>query len=224
VNFGGISRPQSVIVFRRQNLLQGILVRMRFILGVDEAGRGPLAGPVAVGVVAVPERFRITREFPGIVDSKQMSSVARSRTFRLMQERMKVGDIRFCVRFTSAKRIDAWGLSRAVATATARAVRYLAPAPEGVSIYLDGLLKAPREYRQQTIIGGDEAVPIIALASIAAKVTRDRLMAQWSKQYPNYGFERHKGYSTQLHLNMLKKYGPCLIHRRSFLHLDFPAG
>lgn len=191
------------------------------MLGVDEAGRGPLAGPVAVGVVSVPERFRITREFPGIVDSKQMTPMARAKMFRLMQKRMKEGDIQFCVRFTSPGRIDEWGLTRAVASATARAIRCLAPAPEGVSIYLDGLLKAPREYRQQTIIGGDEAVPIIALASIAAKVVRDRLMTELSKKYPDYGFEKHKGYSTELHYKRLKKYGPCSIHRRSFLHLDF---
>jgi ribonuclease HII len=178
-----------------------------------------LAGPVAVGVVAVPERFIITREFPGLVDSKQMSPLAREKTFLLLQKRMRDGDIQFCVRCTSAKRIDAWGLSRAVARATARAVRFLAPEPDGVSIYLDGLLTAPREYDQQTIIGGDEAVPIIALASIAAKVMRDRLMMRFAKQFPEYEFEKHKGYGTKMHYEMLLKHGLCAIHRRSFIHL-----
>jgi ribonuclease HII len=193
---------------------------MRFILGVDEAGRGPLAGPVFVGIVAVPEKFLITREFPGLVDSKQMSPLARTKMFRLLQRRMREGDIQFCVRGTSAERIDKWGLTRAVASATARGVRYLAPEPDDVSIYLDGLLKAPPEYNQQTIIGGDEAVPIIALASIAAKVMRDRLMTRLAKQFPEYGFEKHKGYGTQEHYDALEKYGPCAIHRRSFLRLD----
>lgn len=194
---------------------------MKFTLGVDEAGRGPLAGPVAVGIVAIPENFVITREFPGAVDSKQMSPKEREKMLRLMRRRMQAGDIRFCVRCTSAERIDAWGLSRAVAAAVARGVRSLAPLPEGISIYLDGLLKAPEEYDQQTIIGGDEAVPVIALASIAAKVVRDRHMVRFAKEFPEYGFEKHKGYGTQEHYAALKEYGPCAIHRRSFLHLDF---
>ncbi|MCX6786988.1 MAG: ribonuclease HII [Candidatus Kaiserbacteria bacterium] len=194
---------------------------MKFMLGVDEAGRGPLAGPVAVGIVAVPERFIITREFPGLVDSKQMSPLARERMFRLLKNRMREGNIQFCVRYTGAERIDKWGLTRAVASATARGVRFLAPEPDGISIYLDGLLKAPSEYDQQTIIGGDEAVPVIALASIAAKVLRDRLMTRLAKQFPEYGFEVHKGYGTKMHYEALKKYGPCILHRRSFLHLDF---
>lgn len=193
---------------------------MRYVMGVDEAGRGPLAGPVAVGIVAVPANFLITREFPGLVDSKQMTPLAREKMFRLLQMRMRQGDIRFCVRCTSAKRIDEWGLSRAVARATARGVRYLAPEPDGVSIYLDGLLKAPEEYNQQTIIGGDEAVPIIALASIAAKVTRDRMMMRFAKEFPEYEFGVHKGYGTAIHYEMLKKHGPCAIHRRSFIHID----
>lgn len=190
---------------------------MRFVLGVDEAGRGPLAGPVAVGVVAVPERFIVAREFPGLADSKQMSPLARAKMFRLLKVRVRQGDIRFCVRCTSAKRIDAWGLSRAVASATARGIRFLAPEPGGVSVFLDGLLTAPDEYAQQTIIGGDEAVPIIALASIAAKVVRDRLMTRLGKQFPEYGLEKHKGYGTEAHYQALKKYGPSAIHRRSFI-------
>ena len=194
---------------------------MRFMLGVDEAGRGPLAGPVAIGVVAVPENFIITREFPGLADSKQMSPPAREKMFRLLRKRMREGDVQFCVRCTSAKRIDKWGLSRAIVSATTRGIRFLAPSPDGVSIFLDGLLKAPPEYDQQTIIGGDEAVPLIALASIAAKVVRDRTMTRLAKEFPRYGFEIHKGYGTNAHYEKLLKHGPCAIHRRSFIHLDF---
>jgi ribonuclease HII len=191
------------------------------MLGVDEAGRGPLAGPVAVGIVSVPERFVITREFPGIVDSKQLTPLAREKMFEILQARSRRGDLQFCVRYTSAGQIDAWGLTPAVASAISRGVRTLVPNPDGVSIYLDGLLKAPKEYKQQTIIGGDEAVPVIALASIAAKVMRDRLMARFARQFPEYGFERHKGYGTKKHYEMLRKHGPCEIHRHSFLNLDF---
>ncbi|MDO8624095.1 MAG: ribonuclease HII [bacterium] len=193
----------------------------KMIIGVDEAGRGPLAGPVAVGIVAVPENFIIAREFPNLADSKQMTPLARVKMFKLMRARMRNGDINFCVRFTSAKRIDAWGLTRAVRSAVSRGVRYLAPEAEGVRIYLDGLLTAPIAYDQQTIIGGDEAVPVISLASIAAKVVRDRLMTRLAKLFPEYGFEIHKGYGTKTHYQALKKHGPCEIHRRTFLHLDF---
>jgi len=196
---------------------------MNFILGVDEAGRGPLAGPVAVGIVAVPTSFRITREFPGLVDSKQMTQLAREKLFRLLQKRRREGDIQFCVRYSNAEKIDRLGLTHAVASATARGIRALAPEPEGISIYLDGLLSAPEEYEQQTIIGGDEAVPIIALASIAAKVLRDRLMTRLAKEYPHYGFEKHKGYGTREHYEALHKHGLCVIHRRSFIHIDFSA-
>lgn len=189
------------------------------MLGVDEAGRGPLAGPVAIGVVAVPANFIITREFPGIADSKQMTSLAREKLFRALKRRMERGDLLYCVRSTSAERIDTWGLTRAVASATARGVKSVAPDPAEVSIYLDGLLTAPPEYRQQTIVGGDEAVPVIALASVVAKVVRDRLMTHLAKEFPEYGFEKHKGYGTREHYQALKKYGPCAVHRRSFLKL-----
>jgi len=204
---------------------------MRFLLGVDEAGRGPLAGPVAVGVVAVPERFVVMREFPGIADSKQLSPLAREKLFALLQARVWSGDIRFCVRYTGAARIDVWGMTRATASAVARGVRSITKelgSPTSnwksdfqvpiIRILLDGSLKAPAEYRQQTIIGGDEAVPIIALASIVAKVARDRLMTRLAKQFPEYGFEQHKGYGTPAHYAALATHGPCTIHRLSFLH------
>jgi ribonuclease HII len=192
---------------------------MRFVLGVDEAGRGPLAGPVAVGVVKVPETFVIAREFPTLADSKQMTPRAREKLYWLMLTRKRNGDIDFCVRFTGPARIDAWGMTRAVRSAVFRGVRALSPGPKDVRVFLDGLLKAPEEYKQQTIIGGDEAVPAIALASIAAKVSRDRLMRRAAKLFPEYGFEIHKGYGTKKHRNAIKKYGPCEIHRHTFIHL-----
>jgi ribonuclease HII len=100
----------------------------------------------------------------------------------------------------------------------------VAPNPKGVFVYLDGLLKVTEEYHQQTIIGGDEAVPVIALASIAAKVLRDRVMTRFAKEFPRYGFEIHKGYGTKAHYAALKKYGPCAIHRQSFLHTEEEKG
>lgn len=194
---------------------------MRFLLGVDEAGRGPLAGPVAVGVVAVPEGFDVAKEFPGVADSKKLSEKNRERIFTMLETRVAKGDARFTVEFESAETIDEEGIAVAVRRALWRGVNVLAPDSALVHIQLDGALRAPPEYSQETIVNGDELIPIISLASIAAKVMRDRLVVELSAQYPQYGFEKHKGYGTKLHYDMLKKHGLCVIHRRSFIHLDF---
>ena len=191
------------------------------MLGVDEAGRGPLAGPVAVGVVAVAEGFDVAREFPGVADSKKLSEKKREKLFEMLTARVARGDARFTVEFESAETIDKEGIVFSVRRALSRGVNALAPDAASVRIQLDGALRAPREYAQETIINGDELVPLISLASIAAKVTRDRLMTELSIQYPLYGFERHKGYGTQAHYEALRKHGFCAIHRRSFIHLDF---
>ena len=190
---------------------------MRFTLGVDEAGRGPLAGPVSVGVVAVPEGFDVALEFPGVADSKKLSEKKREKIFEMLVARVALGDARFVVEFESAEMIDREGIVPAVRRALARGVIALAPDPRLVKIQLDGALRAPSEYIQETIIHGDAFIPIISLASIAAKVLRDRLMTELSVQYPEYGFAKHKGYGTKAHYEMLEKHGPCVIHRRSFL-------
>jgi ribonuclease HII len=130
---------------------------------------------------------------------------------------------RFAVEFESAETVDREGIASAVRLALYRAVNALAPDAALVRVQLDGSLRAPPEYAQETIVGGDELVPLISLASVAAKVSRDRLMTQFSRQYPAYGFERHKGYGTREHYEMLRKYGLCVIHRSSFIHLDFDA-
>lgn len=191
---------------------------MRFILGVDEAGRGPLAGPVSVGVVAVPEGFDVAKEFPGVADSKKLSEKNREKVFALLEARVAQGDARFTVEFETAEFIDEKGIAQAVRAALSRGVNALAPDAALVHVRLDGALKAPVEYSQETIINGDELVPLISLASVAAKVVRDRLMVALAPQYPQYGFEVHKGYGTKAHYEALLKYGLCAIHRRSFIH------
>lgn len=193
---------------------------MRFLLGVDEAGRGPLAGPVAVGVVAVPEGFDVAVEFPGVKDSKKLSEKNREKIFQMLETRVTSGDARFSVEFENADTIDIKGIVFAVRYALFRGVNTLAPDSALVRVQLDGALRAPPEYLQETIINGDELIPIISLASIAAKVSRDRLMVELSQKYPEYGFERHKGYGTAAHYEALKKHGLCVIHRRSYIHLD----
>lgn len=189
---------------------------MQILLGVDEAGRGPLAGPVAVGVVAVQEGFDLLAAFPGLNDSKKLSEKKREALYLLLLEEVKKGTVRAKVCFSSEKLIDRKGISHAVRDALARGVRSLAPDANGVRIMLDGSLKAPEEYTQETIIGGDATVPAIMLASVAAKVARDRLMKKLAAEYPQYGFEVHKGYGTKAHQAAIKEYGLCAIHRKSF--------
>lgn len=193
---------------------------MRYVLGVDEAGRGPLAGPVAVGVVAVAEGFDVAKEFVDVADSKKLSEKMRENIFEMLKAREASGDARFAVEFESAETIDNEGIATAVRRALSRGVNALATDSALVHVLLDGSLKAPPEYSQETIINGDELIPLISLASIAAKVSRDRLMLDLAKKYPEYGFEKHKGYGTKAHYEALKKYGLCDIHRRSFIHLD----
>ena len=190
------------------------------LLGVDEAGRGPLAGPVAVGIVAVPPGFDVKREFKGVTDSKLMTAVKREAMYEVVQWRAARGDIRFTVKFSSHTYIDRFGITRAVRKAAWEGVRELAD-PADAAVLLDGLLRAPKEYMQRTIIAGDLRVPVISLASIIAKVERDRLMERLSILYPHYGFEAHKGYATPEHHRALRAHGPCPIHRRTYLVAKF---
>lgn len=190
------------------------------MLGVDEAGRGPLAGPVSVGVVMVPEGFDVAKEFPGARDSKKLSEQKREAVFAMLEARAALGDVRFTVEFESAETIDREGIAHAVRAALARGVRKLAPDATVVRLQLDGALRAPSEYEQEVIVHGDDLIPLISLASIAAKVVRDRYMCELSATYPEYGFDAHKGYGTRAHYEAITKFGPSAIHRRSFLHLD----
>lgn len=192
-----------------------------YVIGIDEAGRGPLAGPVAVGAVIVPERFDVAAEFPGVADSKKLSEKKREKLFSMLEARVERGDARFAVEYGEAREIDERGIAVVVREAVSRAANALAPDAALVEVLLDGALKAPPEYRQRTIVGGDASVPLISLASIAAKVSRDRLIVALAAQYPQYGFEQHKGYGTKAHYAAIKKHGLCVMHRRSFVHLDF---
>lgn len=198
-----------------------------FIIGVDEAGRGPLAGPVAVGVVMVPKGFTVKKAFPGVADSKKLSAKKREEIFALLAERPQQG-VRCTVVFASAKMIDKKGISVAIRESVAKGVRLLTAdikaGPLCVEVLLDGSLCAPSEYKQKTIIKGDVTEPIISLASIAAKVTRDRLMQRLAQKYPGYGFERHKGYGTKAHYAALTRLGLSPEHRTTFLKKSLRDG
>ncbi|HYF28832.1 MAG TPA: ribonuclease HII [Candidatus Paceibacterota bacterium] len=190
---------------------------MKFILGVDEAGRGPLAGPVVVGVIAVADGYDLLAAFPGLNDSKKLSEKKREALFQLLQKEMHAGNVRASVQLVGATYIDQGGIAPAIRHAVARGIEKLLPNPHEGKVFLDGSLKAPAEYAQETVVGGDGIVPAIMLASIAAKVTRDKHMEMLAKEYPAYGFEKHKGYGTKAHIEAIRTFGPCIEHRRSFL-------
>ena len=189
---------------------------IRYVIGVDEAGRGPLAGPVAVGAVLVPEEFDVLKAFPNVKDSKMLTPAAREAIYEELVARSRAGELRFCVRFSYQSYIDAFGITKAVRRALWSGVRALASEPRGVRVLLDGLLRAPDEYEQETIVHGDALVPIISLASVAAKVRRDALMKRLAKQFPKYGFEKHKGYGTLQHRAAIAHFGLSEIHRATF--------
>lgn len=188
----------------------------KFLVGIDEAGRGPLAGPVAVGVVVVPVQFDFNL-LEGVRDSKQMSGLGREIWFEKIRVFEEMHGLRHTVQFSSTRYIDEHGIVPAVRTAVARGLRALEVVPEHSELLLDGTLRAPQKFiYQKTIIRGDQTEPLISLASIAAKVRRDRLMHQHALRFPEYGFEVHKGYGTPAHREALNKHGLCDIHRKSF--------
>jgi len=193
---------------------------MKYVVGVDEAGRGPLAGPVAVGVARAKEGFDFLAHFEGLNDSKKMTEKARERIFIQAQEYKRKGDIDFLVVVKSAKEIDEKGIASVIVEAIAVGVQKLLPKPHEGVVYLDGALRAPSRYEQETVIGGDGKIPAIMLASVMAKVMRDRLMVLYGKEYPNYNFAAHKGYGTKLHIEKIREHGLCDIHRQTFIHLD----
>jgi ribonuclease HII len=189
---------------------------IEWLIGIDEAGRGPIAGPVSVGAVLIPIDFD-ERFFIGIRDSKQLSMKLREEWFEKMHAHPS---ILISVALVGASHIDERGIVSAIKAAMTRTLRELASDldPATILVLLDGSLHAPRMFpHQETIIKGDEKIPVISLASIAAKVTRDRHMVRQARKYPEYQFEQHKGYGTKDHYKKLRAHGPSAIHRTSFL-------
>ncbi len=189
---------------------------MKYVIGIDEAGRGPLAGPVAVGAVAVPQDFDWA-SINGVRDSKKLSEKKRERIFERARELISTSGLRYAVSTSSAAYIDAYGIVSAIKRALAEALSQLGADPHSSRVLLDGGLKAPAVYiHQKTIIRGDDSEAVISLASIMAKVTRDRLMRRLAAKYPLYDFDVHKGYGTRLHLQAIARCGLSDIHRVSF--------
>lgn len=177
------------------------------IAGVDEAGRGPLAGPVSVAAVILPEGFQHAK----LTDSKQLSEKAREEIY---EELVALPEVCWTVELVSALEIDEINILKA----THRAMRsvVLALQPQADAALIDGLPVSQYPIEQMALVKGDSRSVSIAAASVIAKVTRDRYMLEMAKKFPEYGFEKHKGYGTKKHLEALQKHGPCEIHRRSF--------
>ncbi|MFT5179636.1 MAG: ribonuclease HII [Candidatus Paceibacteria bacterium] len=187
---------------------------MKYLIGIDEVGRGPLAGPVTIGIVMIPKKkkstiFKTLRKL-GLNDSKQVTEERREKIYR------SIDGIDFVTVSVGSKYIDTHGISKAIRTCIGRGLKRLVEDPKECDVKLDGLLKAPKEYKQETIIKGDTKEEVIMLASIVAKVKRDRYMKKISKRYPVYGFDVHKGYGTKRHREAISKHGMCEIHRRGY--------
>ena len=190
-----------------------IFPKTKKIAGVDEAGRGPLAGPVTVGAYLANfsqngEEFLYLAK--GVNDSKKLTEKRREALYPVLEELAEA----FCVVHIPVERIEEINILNATKEGMLNAVAGLKVKPEYV---LTDAVELNYGVPSKGIIHGDALSYSIAAASVMAKVTRDRLMLQYAEKYPEYGFEQHKGYGTKLHIEMIKKYGPCPIHRMSFI-------
>lgn len=186
-----------------------LLRGFRFICGIDEAGRGPLAGPVCAAAVILPEGF----EIGGLNDSKKLSEKKREALYDTIIKNA----VSYCVAFGDLEEIERYNILQATFLAMNRAVSGLKIKPDFALV--DGNM-VPRGITVpcEAVVGGDGKSMSVAAASILAKVTRDRLMLEYDGKFPDYNFKKHKGYATKEHIERIKTYGPCEIHRLSFLN------
>jgi ribonuclease HII len=218
VGVAGQKQSQEIdrFEFERALVERGI----RQIAGADEAGRGPLAGPVVAAAVVLPVdwiRNGLPEELEGLNDSKQLSAGRRWEYFSFLTG---VAEVRFAIARIDAATIDTLNILQATHRAMNQALTELKPSPEHV--LLDGLFVKTLCFPQTALVKGDSRSYSIAAASILAKVTRDRLMLEYDRAFPAYGFAEHKGYGTAHHLAALAAHGPCPIHRRSFTPIKQP--
>jgi ribonuclease HII len=179
---------------------------IEWVGGVDEAGRGPLAGPVVAAVVVLHP----SRPIEGLADSKQLTAGQREQLY----EQITANALAWAVAHATVDEIDNINILQATMLAMRRAVESLPRLP--AKVLIDGNRCPPLDCASEAIIKGDALVPAISAASILAKVTRDRWMLELHRQYPQYSFHQHKGYSTVEHIELLEQHGPCPQHRRSF--------
>ncbi len=178
----------------------------RIIAGLDEAGRGPLAGPVVAAAVVLPEGLIIS----GLTDSKQVSEPERDRLFEVIRQQA----VCYGIGIADERTIDSVNILQATIIAMEQAIEALAPRPD--YLLLDAVTLPRVKLPQKPLIKGDCRSSSIAAASILAKVTRDRLMLVLHERFPQYNFQQHKGYGTREHMKLLRQHGPCEAHRKSF--------
>ena len=178
------------------------------VAGIDEAGRGPLAGPVVAAVAVLPAKFSLA----GLNDSKQLTEEFREELFEALTATGAL--VCYGIGMAEPAEIDRFNILRATFLAMQRAIASLPMQPE--HLLIDGLPVPVFQQPQTAIVGGDGKSKSIAAASVIAKVTRDRMMRKWHSEFPQYSFDRNKGYGTREHLESLQIHGPCPIHRRSF--------
>lgn len=218
-------------VFYVKKLIFGILIIMKkgicYIVGIDEVGRGPIAGPVTVGAFMVSvknySKFLQLVDKLGITDSKKLTEKRREKISQVLCDGVGQGLWYFHIAMSSVAVIDTQGIVPGIKKALQKSLEsvlgYYQVQPADVSIFLDGGLKAPSEFiHQETVIKGDAKIPVISAASVLAKVHRDRYMGILDKKYDHkYDWGNNKGYGTKNHYITLKKYGLCDMHRKSFL-------
>jgi ribonuclease HII len=203
---GRVPRMTGASAAARGSVWNPAAVRAERPAGVDEAGRGSLAGPVVAAAVILPP----DAELPGLTDSKLLTPATRMR----LAEAIRAQAVAYAVAAVEAPEIDATDILRATLRAMTLAVSDLAPQPDLVLV--DGNTLPVLSVPAQAIVRGDRLVPAISAASVLAKVTRDSIMGRWAAQFPAYGFAQHKGYGTAAHLAQIAVHGPCAIHRQSF--------
>ena len=222
---------------------------IKYKIGIDEVGRGPIAGPVCVCSFLIKDEnfinFVISRDFekddknlipangcpggwyekklPKLRDSKKLSKKQREEWFNFLKTAKEKGFCDFSVFFVSSENIDKFGITKCIQKSLdlslLKLIKNNSLKPNNFNLFLDGGLRAPKEFiYQKSFIKGDEIHPVISLSSIIAKVSRDRVMKNYSKKYPRYFFEKNSGYGTKAHYDAIKKYGLTDIHRRSFIH------
>lgn len=191
-------------------------MKVGYIIGIDEVGRGPLAGPVVVTALALPVKFKIQKN--NLRDSKKLTEAQRKDWLTYIRGCPKIC---YSVARIYPRLIDKINISRAANLAAKKALENLLKQYrlnyKNCQIFLDGGLFVPKIYKAKTIIKGDEKIPAISLASIVAKIDRDELLKKYARKFKKYGFESHKGYGTRDHIKALKKYGIIKIHRLTFL-------
>jgi ribonuclease HII len=205
-----VARAYKRFEFERQLRAQGC----RLVAGVDEAGRGPLAGPVVAAAVIFPSEWcesGFDKRLRGLNDSKQLTELQREEFFAIL---ISLPEVRYTVSVVDAAMIDHINILQATHRAMNDALARLLPQPDHVLV--DGNPVKSMMYPNTAIVQGDGRSYSIAAASVIAKVTRDRLMHDFHQQFPAYGFAAHKGYGTPEHLTAIAAHGPCPIHRRSF--------